>query len=325
MRLPEWINDSKAILVAPLNWGLGHATRCIPIIRHLISKGKKVVIASDGHALELLKEEFPYLPHHALPEYDIHYKYPSMTINMAIQSWKIIKAIRSEKKEVEKLVRQHDIDTIISDNRYGVLNESCKSVILCHQINILHPFKPLARVATAINHRWINKFNECWVPDFPPPNNLSGKLSLSTKVNKLRFIDALSRFEPMNIPIEREILVILSGPEPSRTVLESKLLKVLDKMDIMMVRGVYSTQDQSHLVNFMNAVELNRAICSSRLIICRSGYTSLMDLLKLKKKAILIPTPGQGEQEYLAKLAEKHYNTYFKVIKESEIEEQLYL
>ena len=63
----------KRILVAPLNWGLGHATRCIPIIRALKAHNFEPVIASDGAALQLLKKEFPDLEHVELPSYNITY------------------------------------------------------------------------------------------------------------------------------------------------------------------------------------------------------------------------------------------------------------
>jgi UDP:flavonoid glycosyltransferase YjiC (YdhE family) len=325
MILPEWISSSRIVLVAPLNWGLGHATRCIPIIQYLIENGKRVIIASDGDALQLLKEEFPDLIHHEIPGYDIHYKYPSMVANMLLQSWKMITRVKAERKATHQLVLKHNVDTILSDNRYGVRDPSCKNVIICHQINILHPIKAFAKMASAINHRWINQFHECWIPDFPPPQGISGELSRAQKLHHSRFIEVLTRFKPMDMPIDRDILVILSGPEPSRSRLENILLKTLDGMDYLMIRGVPSAQIPGHpnLQNFMTAHELNRAICSSRVVICRSGYTSLMDLIKLKKKAVLIPTPGQVEQEYLARLAEKRYNSYFNVLKESETAGQL--
>lgn len=165
MELPGWINQSDRILVAPLNWGLGHATRCIPIINFLVEAGKTVVLASDGPALILLRKEFPLLTTIEIPGYNINYKHKSMVHNMLAQSLKLLKAIKTEKKETSIIVEKYGIDTIISDNRYGVRCRRTKNVILCHQINIQHKSSFAARVATLINKNWINRFDECWIPD----------------------------------------------------------------------------------------------------------------------------------------------------------------
>jgi uncharacterized protein (TIGR00661 family) len=325
MRLPDWIVQSRIILVAPLNWGLGHATRCMPIIRHLLKMEKEVIIASDGAAYHLLKKEFPGLKHHELPGYNIHYKYQSMTWNMMLQSWKILKGIKAEKKAISQLVNRYKVDTIISDNRYGVRHESCKNVIICHQINILHPSRIAAKVTSSINHLWINRFDECWIPDFPPPRNISGDLSNPTHIHHFHYIGAVSRFQLCDSSLKRDILVILSGPEPARSTLEKKLKSILKEKNYLMVRGVHSSvkNEDPRIINFMTAEDLNEAICSSKMIICRSGYTSLMDLIKLEKHAILIPTPGQIEQLYLAKVVGKQYSSYFQVVEESKLAGQL--
>lgn len=320
MKLPRWINQSDRILIAPLNWGLGHATRCIPIINFLIQAGKTVVLASDGPALILLRKEFPQLTTVEIPGYNINYKHKSMVWNMLAQSLKLLRAIKSEKEESSIIVEKYGIDTIISDNRYGVRCSHTKNVIVCHQINIQHKNSFAARIATLINKRWINKFDECWIPDYSGNHSLAGLLSQPEGLNDYFFIGPVTRFKMIDTPIKRKWLLILSGPEPSRTQLENKLAAIFDKEDYLMVRGLpgYESGTDTRWVNHMSAEDLNREICSSDWVVCRSGYTSIMDLRVLNHKAILIPTPGQGEQEYLSEFIIKNHNDIFKVIREED-------
>ena len=322
MRLPDWIEDAKVVLITPLNWGLGHATRCIPIIRQLIVEGKKVILASDGQASQLLLNEFPLLTHEVLPAYNIHYKYSSMTVNVMLQSGKIFNAIRSEKKETARLIKLYGVDTIISDNRYGVFHNNCKNVIICHQIRIPHPVGLISRMATMINTKLINRFNECWIPDFEGHESISGKLSGSTRVRKAHYLGPLSRFRKIIHPIKRKWLIILSGPEPARTRLEEKLLHIMDGEDYLMIRGLPGRphMEDSKRINFLSTETLNEIIAESEWVICRSGYTSIMDLWHLDQKAILIPTPGQGEQEYLAKWISRKRPDQFKWVSENKLE-----
>lgn len=322
MRLPDWIHQSQIFLVAPLNWGLGHATRCIPIIRYLLEINKEVIIASDGSALELLKKEFPDLETFEFPGYDIQYEYSSMVKNILFQSRKIIKAIKNEKKITKEVIDHYMIDTIISDNRYGVRNKFARNAIITHQINILDDNKLAARIGTRVNKYWINRFDECWIPDYVYPNGLSGVLSNPIGLKNHRFIDPLSRFKILNVKTKRKILVILSGPEPGRSRLENKLLAAIKNLDYLLVRGVVKNKTENtngRIINYLTAEQLNHEILASEIIICRSGYSSIMDLFQLKKKAILIPTPGQGEQEYLGPYVVNAYQNFIKCIDENNV------
>lgn len=305
----------KRILVAPLNWGLGHATRCIPIINALINQGFEPVIASDGGALELLKKEFPKLKAFELPSYNI--TYPKNRYGF---KWKflkssphILKTIKRESVIINQLVKTEDIDGIISDNRFGVRHDDIPSIYITHQLNVL------SGKTTWFSSKWhqkiIKKFDECWVPDFEYEPNLSGQLGhLKQKFDNLKYIGPLSRFKKQAIEKTIDILVILSGPEPQRTKLEKKLLVLLEdrKKKVLFIRGLVepnqrvTTIDNIELYNYMTSDELEDAINSSRLIISRSGYTTIMDLAKLEKKAVFIPTPGQFEQIYLAKELSKN-------------------
>ncbi len=301
--------STKNILVAPLNWGLGHATRCIPIINNLISEGYNPILASDGLALELLKKEFPELKTIELPSYQIEYPKKGKDFNwkMFKNSPKMLKAIIGEKKVVKKLVKELNLCGIISDNRLGVRSKKVPSVFITHQLNVISG--SLSWITNQLHWNIISKFDECWVPDFKSKPNLTGKLGHLKKSNfNIKYIGVLSRFEKNEISMVYDLMVLLSGPEPQRSILEEKLTAEVAKFKgkVVFVKGVVCEEQVSETIdnitffNFMTSKTLEKTINESKIILCRSGYTTIMDLAKLEKKAFFIPTPGQGEQEYLA-------------------------
>ncbi len=308
---------NKKILIAPLNWGLGHATRCIPIIHHLIFEKYHPVIASDGAALNLLKKEFPNLEFHDLPSYNVEYSKNGRNLKwkLLMQAPHILKTIAEEKKYTDTLVKENFISGIISDNRWGVFSKLVPSVFITHQLKVFSG--SLTPFSTKIQHYYINRFDECWVPDVEGDPNLSGIMGHGIKPQiPLRYLGIVSRFEKTVTSGDNDILVILSGPEPQREILEKMVISELkgSNFKVILVRGLVENVKQDYIeenitiYNFLNSEELEIFLNSSKLVICRSGYTSIMDLVKLQKRALLIPTPGQYEQEYLAKsLAEKGF------------------
>ncbi|GGG39442.1 glycosyltransferase [Bizionia arctica] len=305
---------NKRILVAPLNWGLGHATRSIPIINALIENKFTPVIASDGVALELLKKEFPDLEHIELPAYNVTYAKNRHFFKLKLlqHSPKLLKAIKAEKKEVKEIVETKNIHGIISDNRLGVYNKLVPSVFMTHQLQVLSG--NTTWISTKLHLKIIKHFNECWVPDNKGFQNLSGKLGhTDTKDIAVKFIGPLSRFTKKDCAIKNDIMVLLSGPEPQRTMLEEKLLLELKFYPgtVLFVKGVVEKEQiiekrgNMILYNFMTSDLLETSLNESKLIISRSGYTTIMDLAKLGKQAFFIPTPGQFEQEYLAERLDK--------------------
>ena len=304
----------KNILVAPLNWGLGHATRCIPVIRNLEECGYTPIIASDGVALELLKLEFPNRKFLELPSYKI--SYPKSGANFR---WKmlqsapnIIRSVVRERNLVKKWTKEHALSGIISDNRLGVYNPNVPSVFMTHQLNVFTGNTTF--FTTSVHQHFISKFTECWVPDVDLKPNLSGKLGhIDETLINVKYIGALSRFRKIKSEIKNDLLVLLSGPEPQRSFLEQKLISELKqyKGSVVFVKGVVEKQQQIFqsenimFYNFMQSVELEKTINESNIVLCRSGYTTVMDLAKLGKKAFFIPTPGQFEQEYLAEKFKK--------------------
>ena len=304
-------DTSKKIVIAPLDWGLGHATRCIPIINEFLQRGCKVQIASSGNALVLLKQEFPTLKFHELVSYNAHYSraFP-LAISLFFQLPKFIARIKKEHQQIENIIRAEKIDFVITDNRYGCWTKQVSSVFITHQVNISMPLamRWLEPAVNYFNHRQIKKFDRCWVPD-GLIDRITGKLADARGVN-VTYIGMLSRFEKSaSVEKKYNLLVLLSGPEPQRTMMEEEIVERLhdSQLKVMIVRGIPGdattiTRGNVNIIqqNHLNAKELNQVIEESEIVISRSGYSTIMDLAKLNKKSIFIPTPGQTEQVYLA-------------------------
>lgn len=308
------LKTKKTILVAPLFWGLGHATRCIPIIRALLKNNYNVLLGSDGAALDLLKKEFPELPSIELPGYDITYPKNGelFKIKLFLKLPHIKKTMEAEQKAIKKLVKEGAIQGIISDNRMGVRSKKVPSVFITHQVNVLSG--NTSYFSSKMHQKIIKKFDACWVPDLENEPNLSGKLGHPKNTDfPLTYIGPLSRMKAKKFPLKYDYLALLSGPEPQRTLLEMKLMEELSACDkqVLIVRGVVEEEvktyrkDNLTIINFLTTNDLEQAINESNLVISRSGYTTIMDLAALEKKAFFIPTPGQFEQKYLAKQLKK--------------------
>jgi uncharacterized protein (TIGR00661 family) len=305
----------KRVLVAPLDWGLGHAARCIPIIRKLADRHCEVIMAGSGDSLSLLRAEFPLLRSFPIPPYKpVYPRKGSMVWKMALQLPHFMKTIRQEHRVIEELARRERIDIIIADNRYGCWSTQVPSVFITHQSNIMMPqrFGWLQGTVRRMNLHYMKKFTRCWIPDLPEKPNLAGDLILFGKTGALLNIDhvgPLSRFEPMahetSPEKEYDIAAIFSGPEPQRTILEDKILPQLraSGLKYFVVRGIFSSDrlPETDHANFLTSHSLQRVIESSDYIIARSGYSTVMDMAALRKKVIFIPTPGQTEQQYLAR------------------------
>lgn len=321
MSVSNRIQHSEKILIAVLNWGLGHATRCIPIIRELIGSGKKLVLASDGISLKLLQKEFPDLVCHEIAPYNVNYGGHSMALSIISQLGKIAKAIKQEHIDVQALHNKYHFDLIISDNRYGCYVKGIENIFISHQLNIQSKNIFLSKLANLSIRYYLKIFDKIWVPD-DDQGSLSGNLSHFKGRTKLEYIGALSRFKKEQLPKHYDILIILSGLEPKRTILEEALLAELKDMDLKLclVRGIEGLDDvpaKIKTIDLATSEKLNELILTSKLIICRSGYSSIMDLVHLNAKALLIPTPGQTEQEYLAEHLANHPN--FSFIPENKI------
>jgi UDP-N-acetylglucosamine transferase subunit ALG13 len=317
--LKEKTPGKHRILVAPLDWGLGHATRCVPIIRELMAQGCDVWLAGEGAQENLLKTEFPQLPFLPLDGYRVSYSRSAVGLVLSIfrQTHKILSAIKKENAWLKKMIAEYDFDAVISDNRFGLYHASVPCIFITHQLEIKSPLgKWSEKILQKRNFRFINRFTECWVPDLEGKNNLAGELSHPSKkpTIPIKYIGLLSRFDSPSPSLggegrkESHILFILSGPEPQRNILEEKIINVIGHYNgtatvVRGLPGLSSLIPSGNMIKFYNhlpADELKKEILQADYIISRCGYSSVMDLVALQKKSILIPTPGQTEQEYLA-------------------------
>lgn len=276
----------------------------------------EVILASDGVALHLLRAEFPHLRAMELPSYKIRYQSTNMLWNIGRQFPRILWAVRSEQRETERLVRSLGIQGIISDNRYGCYSAGIGSVMLSHQLHLRIPGLGFSWLVNRGLRMALSRFDAIWAPDVAEAPGLSGELSHGTPVHPdMQYIGILTRMHAYECDVEYDVAVVLSGPEPQRTMLEQQLLEQAIYMPHKFIFVQGQTQSKKHyyaadnveVVSYLTSKDLNDVLMASKVVVCRSGYSSVMDLAGLGKKAILIPTPGQTEQEYLAAfLAEQH-------------------
>jgi uncharacterized protein (TIGR00661 family) len=299
------------VLIAPLDWGLGHATRCIPLVNSFLKRDWQVVIAADGAVEMLLRQEFPQLQFLKLQGYNVQYSQSRLMLPLKIASQVpgILSLIKKENHWLNSIIEQQEIDLVISDNRFGLYTEKVPCIFMTHQLNIKAPFRWMERKLLQVNYNYISKFTECWVPD-TAMNGLAGGLSHPRDLHPfpIRFIGPLSRFKRVMAPVKYKYLFLISGPEPQRTLLEKKILKQVSELkgEMLVVRGkpgeneLFPFPGNITVVDHLQGSELEKAMNSAEYIISRSGYTTVMEIASLQKRSVLIPTPGQTEQEYLA-------------------------
>lgn len=300
------------ILVAPLDWGLGHAARCVPIVHALLERGAIPILGADGGPLALLREEFPTLAQVRIPGVQVRYaKGKSQLWSMARQFPAMIQSVRAEKALFDRLRQQLRLDAVISDQRFGIRSSELPSVLITHQV---FPFTPFAQGALRqLNLRHIVRFDRCWVMDEAASPGLAGELSHGPALpSNARYIGTLSRFAPEVVPsrvTRHRIVAVISGPEPQRTLLEGILTDQLHRIEghHLLVQGLPARpgdrQDGNvRVVSHLAEEALRQALFGADLIVSRSGYTTLMDLTAIGLSALIIPTPGQQEQEYLGRL-----------------------
>ena len=312
------------VLVAPLNWGIGHATRCVPLIRALMSRGHEVILGADGKSLELLQGESPELVCRRFPDLNIRYARSrgGFWLVMLRQLPKIMYNIRRENRMLKKWVREFGIEVVISDNRYGMHDSKCRCYLMTHQLHIILrgdeegagqsglPERLLSKLLV----RRLSRFREVWVPDYGEQPNLAGNLSMPLPGVNTRYIGPLSRLSarggtsPSSPEAPIKVLALLSGPEPQRSLFEEKIKFQLRHIPgpHVMVTGALNGREpvrdgEITLYGHAGAEDLVRWMGSAETVIARSGYSTIMDLACLGAQRVLfVPTPGQTEQEYLS-------------------------
>ena len=303
------MSQPPRILVAALDWGLGHATRCLPVITELERQGAEVHLASAGRAAALWRAERPDLPLYDLPPYAVRYATANMVRNFIPQLPHLVRTVRAEHRALDRLITAHRIDAVISDNRYGCYSKRVPSVFVTHQLRLRMPAPWPSAPANWVNHALIRRFDSCWVPDHAEAPGLAGALAHGPGLPEVTYIGPLSRFRPVNTPIRYRWLALLSGPEPQRTYLEDEIVRqaVAVAGPALLIGGRPGGKVPAHLPTYVEyrpfetGQALAEAIAAAEVVVCRSGYSTLMDLAVFGSKALLIPTPGQTEQEYLAR------------------------
>jgi len=322
------------ILYSPINWGLGHAVRSLPILKELYRNGFEIILAGNGASLEFLRKEFPEWQYVDLPSFEMRYSGGNSQIIPVLKAIpKIIIASWRDHRLLQRLIKEWNIDIVISDNRFGFFSKQCVTIYITHQLTIPMPagFRFLTPLVRRLHRIIISKYTHCWIPDEPGEVNFSGNLSHNQILPKnARFIGILSRFDRETFLTDAEkkydFLFILSGVEPQRTILEEKIVSFFKENQgfrAVLVRGLPCEREsiehgeQLTVVNQASGEELKSLLESSEFVVCRSGYTSIMELASINKRAVLIPTPGQPEQEYLA----EHVSFYpiFSCIKQDEL------
>lgn len=295
---------------------MGHATRCVPIIKQLM-QDNEVILGVTPTTSIILDEEFPMLKKAAIEPYNITYSsWLALPLKLLLDSFRIKSVIKKENRQLELIIKECKVDIVISDNRFGLYNKDIECVYVTHQLNIQAGW--LSSMADRIHYHYIKQFNKIWVPDFENEKKcLAGKLSRNHNFKNVEYLGSISRLSNDTKVVEDlDYLIVLSGPEPQRTLLETTLLEIAKKSNkqICLVRGSNNimpniVKGNLKVINYASAEQLSQLLLRAKKVVCRSGYSTLMDLYTLHKKhIILIPTPGQHEQEYLANYWKETHN-----------------
>lgn len=330
------MNKSYNILICPLEWGLGHATRMIPIAKALRDMNNNIIIGSGDEHLALFRKEIPGLSYLSFSGFRPGYsRYLPQYLSMFLKTPLLLYHIVREHLVLKKIIREHSVDIVISDNRFGLWNRKITSVYVTHMplIPFPKPFRFLEFSGILLHRFIIKKYSLCFIPDLPGDLNVSGRLSHGLKLpGNVRYTGILSRFntngqsDEVKIASFQHNTVILSGPEPQRGILKQKLTDILkDKLPITIILEGNPDKENGPVksgnityINHLLTPEMKEIISGSQSIITRSGYTTIMDLISLNCSALLIPTPGQTEQEYLAEYLSG--KGWFYILSQNQIE-----
>lgn len=311
------LKRDKNILICPLEWGLGHAGRMVPVARKLLAMGNNVFIGSGENHSEFFRKEVSGLSYIHFPGFRIKYSgWLPQYIVIFFRTPAFIFRCIAEHYRLKKIISEYNIDIVISDSRIGLWNKHISTALVTHMIRIPHPggLRFLENLGNPLVKNLTGKFKLCLIPDLPGEVNVSGKLSHNVSLpSNARYAGLLSRFvdpgpESSGIRKKYYCTVILSGPEPQKSILRDKLseiLKTADKPSVILEgspRGEIRRSVKGNItyISHLPTSEFGKLILESENIVTRSGYTTIMELISLRRSALLIPTPGQSEQEYLA-------------------------
>jgi UDP-N-acetylglucosamine:LPS N-acetylglucosamine transferase len=309
------VSQPKKILITPLDWGAGHTTRCIPLAAHLMQTGHKPIVAGNEAQMAIIDQYFNgSIDTIYTPGYDVTYSGLNKVAQagLLLQTPRLLKTIGQENIRLREIVRELRPDGIISDNRYGMYHTQVPSVIMTHQLRIQSGMgNTVDNVLQRLHYRYLNKFGATWVVDTEESPGLAGTLSHPmTMPDNYHYIGLLSRFAGMVAGNQKEdgpILVLISGPEPQRTEFSKMLWQHVMRHDgpVIFAEGSEAATAPAYIpahISYhkrMDGPALSDALMNASIVVCRSGYSTLMDLRAMNKRGIVIPTPGQTEQQYL--------------------------
>jgi uncharacterized protein (TIGR00661 family) len=315
----------KRILVSPLSWGLGHATRDLPIIRHLLDRGHEVTVAACGRAFSLLQRELPQCEFVKLDDYPSPYSagryfVPKFLAMAPLMLW----AIEMESLHVRKILRHKKFDMILSDNRFRVRSRHIPSFVIAHQLRFMTPpaVHYMDFVTEFFNYLYLSPFDRIIVPDVADETtNLAGRLAHQMhwlkNSKKVYYAGIISSVTKRTVAQDIDLFISISGPEPQRSQLEKIILdrvgdlkagRIVITLGKPEVKETRQLSDRITVHGFLDRDGQGEMMNRAQLVVCRSGYTTVMELAELGKKALFIPTPGQTEQEYLGRYyAERGY------------------
>jgi uncharacterized protein (TIGR00661 family) len=326
--MPE---KKKKILISPLNWGFGHTGRMIPVALRLQQMGHEVIFGADRTVIPMIKLELPGIEVIEIPGVNMHYSHVMpQYLAILFQTPKVVFAAMREHRLLKKLINEIKPDIVISDNRFGFFSKRVYSVYVTHmlQIPFPNPFRFLEFIGVFLHRIIINQYDICLIPDLPGEENLSGRLSHGKHLpERIIYAGLISRFATDTFERHNHqpyICLIISGPEPQRSILYEKVAAAACNNNMKLI--VLSCNELKNAVKEENvtlvvnkpASEIQSYISDSSFVIGRSGYTTLMELISLSKGAIIIPTPGQTEQEYLGWYNNRRFG--FQTVNQRDIE-----
>lgn len=325
------------VLICPLYWGIGHATRMVPIAEMLREKGFRVFVAAPDELLAVFDKSSVS----AISMKSYSPAYPpnlNLTLALILQSPFMIIQSLADRIRIRRIINDNNIDIILCDNRFGCFNRRVYSVYITHQVNIRSSFnhKWKSQLFSLVHRLVINRYDECWIPDLPGDENFSGRLSHPpVKGIAARYTGILSRMTATGaVPLPgldavSFHLLILSGPEPMKSFFEKKIISLYaGRREILVIVGASSSGNSFdgndrrgrniQRFSYTSAPELKYLVEKSEKIICRPGYSTIMDLISLGRRALLVPTPGQSEQKYLA--GHLALNYHFSAVPQAKLE-----
>lgn len=310
---------AKRILFAVHDWGLGHASRSLLLIRALVERGDSItVVSAAGDGMRLLQSELGdacrFVSYRDIPK--PFSRWPAMFyLRMSLATPWVLARMRSEHRFVEALVAREHYDCVVSDSRFGMWSANIPSYCILHSLRQIIPGRPrwMERLVERGQRDLTKGFTRILIPDIEEQQGLSGELGhdpvIDWGVDRLCYIGPLSGISRTDAPVDIDCFFSISGIEPQRSILEKRVLAALPQLDGRIVvtlgrpaqAGSCRQSGNATVHGYLDRKAQGEMLNRARLVMTRSGYTTLMELAELGQRALLVPTPGQSEQEYLAR------------------------